>query len=560
MRIISSNRHKGKEHLKDKTNIFVDLLKRNAKEEGFGGIAWIQGTTGSGKSAHMCKLFQMFLEFSYDQRNIALYKAPDNLLNAIVDAVPNKYKGKFRIVDRLSEINPFDVVGFDEGYLTANAMGWFKKNAQNFIESLTTLRHNSVFIILNSLDDGILKRFRTKSQFDFYKLMTERSIEENRSDQFLKKYANLISTLWNKDLCLFRTSHLRFARYCKRGILNLPLDEVCSWYNDDISRSFEGECFDAGLRKQEQLKENLEPYILELAGVFGAKITLDDVKGYLYDFRPEIYVAYEDHLPLIKSLIKSRFHATMTGSQKYEQKKNIDINNLKKKDESYKRIQIPEMSRKTKYFDFLCEFYRLNLSHLDTKEREYRARTMQLWAMGLPQSEIYKKVGDINHVNKVIKMYRDGFKIENHLLRQCYALEHYCANYTGGIRFGEIGVPDIIYFNGEKKELFPAEVKSIKPPSPNATKVEFHLFSKASQVNNLNPSYEYCLKHKIKRFPLFYFYPKFSTLPLMYIVEMPDFDKESKISYTFKIDKHLADQYERDFKRFDRNTFSYRSN
>lgn len=270
--------------LLDYTSEFLELLKKLAGKDGFGAIIWIIGTTGSGKSALMCELDDLLLKNSYPKRNVAFYQAPEKLLKEVQKAVPSTLRSKFRNIDKLSEVKKFDILNIDEGYLSADAKNALLKDSVNFIESLTTLRHNSVIVILNSLDNGILRGYRTKAQIKLYKLLPEGYLDET-NDKFAKKHREYIKHLLQEQT-IFSISHIDFLKAdIQNGALVLPLKKYCNWYNEKISRSFEGEDFDARMRRLVKKKENMEGVIELLIQKFGRNLTVKLARGFLfYDY------------------------------------------------------------------------------------------------------------------------------------------------------------------------------------------------------------------------------------------------------------------------------------
>jgi len=558
--------------LEDCTELFIERIRQYAGKEGFGGIGWIIGQVGAGKSALLCTLIDLFLNHGYELRNVALYQAPSNLLNTIQKAVPGFLKNKFRIVERLSEVQPYDIFALDEGYLTANAMNYLKQNEQNFINSLVTLRHSGVVSILGSQDDGILRKYRTKAQFKFYKSLTDGYIEETPKDKFAKKHHELLTTL-KPRYTLFRISHTWFTtRYpiLRTGILDMPLKNYCPWFNDDISRNFEGESFDALLRRTRKIKLRAEKVIRLLASKFGKKITIGVAKGYLWDNHEKLYLEFKDEIPNLVNTIKSRFKLNQIEKLKYggddpdsDPDPDLSSGSVADPDKSSQEdrilnaarsIRIPECNKQLSFPDFLLQFYKLNLNvHKDVLQNEYEALIIFDWANGLSQADIRaNRGGSPNNVNKIVKKYRSGVDLKNDQLRVCYALEHYVAEITHGIRQGGNSEPDIIYFEN-MNPLGPGEVKIVQT---NSNKIKFYIYSRNPNHHTLNPSFKFCLEHNIPSFPLFYYWPKWGQKVMLIPIELPDplnIDKD----YTMIVDRKDYDEYMLNFETFNKFTYFY---
>ena len=301
--------------LDDYTEEFIDCFKRLANKEGFGGIFWIIGTFGAGKSALLCILCNLFLKYGFEKRNVALYQAPKKLLKAIQKAVPEKFKHKFRIIEILSEVRSYDILCIDEGYLSADAKNSLTKDSRNFIASLTTLRHSSVFTILNSPDDGILRGYRIKAQFRLYKLLPDGYIDEV-NDRFAKRYGDLITNLTEKET-VFQITHIDFLKKgVRKGYLILPLKEYCPWYNDQISRHFEGEDFDAYMRKLIKKKARMEAVIQLLIDKFGGNLNRTRAEGFLFDKYIEIFKEFESDMGNIVKVALYRMYESQFNHPK----------------------------------------------------------------------------------------------------------------------------------------------------------------------------------------------------------------------------------------------------
>ena len=295
--------------LYDLTDEFIEVFEKLSNKPGFGGIFWIIGTFGAGKSALLCILCNLFLKYGYEKRNIALYQAPKKLLETIQKAVPREFQHKFRIVERLSEVKPFDILCIDEGYLSADAKKSLEKDSVNFIASLTTLRHSSVFSILNSPDDGILRGYRLKAQIRMYKLLPDGYIDEV-NDRFAKKYGDIITKL-REDQTIFQVTHIDFLKKgIRRGALILPLKEYCPWYNEQISRNFEGEDFDAYMRKLKKKKHRMEAVIQLLIDKFGNDLNRKRAEGFLFDKHIGIFREFESDMGNIVKVALFRMYET----------------------------------------------------------------------------------------------------------------------------------------------------------------------------------------------------------------------------------------------------------
>ncbi|KKL57687.1 hypothetical protein LCGC14_2232940, partial [marine sediment metagenome] len=69
-----TNKDSDELELYDLTDEFIEVFEKLSNKPGFGGIFWIIGTFGAGKSALLCILCSLFLKYGYEKRNIALYQ------------------------------------------------------------------------------------------------------------------------------------------------------------------------------------------------------------------------------------------------------------------------------------------------------------------------------------------------------------------------------------------------------------------------------------------------------------------------------------------------------
>jgi len=542
--------------LEDQTDEFITRLHEFSGKDGFGGIAWTIGQIESGKSVLGATLANQLLLYATDIRKVSLYQAPSKLLREIQRAIPKDVfdTDHFRIIERLSEVEPFDIFFLDEGYLGADAKDALTKSSKNFIQSLVTLRHSSVFSILNSQDDGILRGYRTKAQFKFYKSLTDGFIEENPRDKFAKRHAERIPILKPQET-IFRITHPRFTNGYPRirtGILLMDYHDYCPWWNEEISRSFEGETFDAMLRRIEKIKDRSEDLIRLLASKFHDKITINVAKGFLWDNYPELLIEFEDHLKYIVNAIKSRYKLEELERLKYGRKKveKEEEEESTKSSHHVNKIYLPEVSRDITFPDFLLNFYRINLKTLPAKEREYHSLIMWDWANGKSQADIMDdRSGSPNTINDIIKKYRSGIKLSNDYHRVAFALEFYIALYTDGIRQGGQSQPDLMYYQNHDP-LGPGEVKLVQTKS---NRIRFYINSRNTDHHSLTPSYEYCLNHGLQRFPLFYFWPKWGITPMMIPINLPS--GSSQYENSLFVEKQDYEEYELNFKTFNKFTF-----
>ena len=403
---------------------------------------------------------------------------------------------KFRIVERLSEVESYDILGIDEGYLTADAKDALIKDSSNFIKSITTLRHKSIFTIMNSLDNGILKGYRLKAQFRFYKLITDGYIEETR-DKFAKRYGDIMTNLMPEQT-LFQITHIDFLQAgIRRGILEMHLDDYCPWFNKKISRSFEGEDFDAGLRKINKKKRRMEKVIKLITEKYGTKLlktkTLQKVQGFLFDKHIKLYDEFEQDIPIIVKVAVYR----MDELQEQQARQNEQ-----QKKEEIETIIIPKLSLEN---DNSCAAFFRDFYNQNGRNKMFQDLVFQVISksLGLRSAERYFN-GSVkyNQIQKLITNYSSGKNLDNPDYRFASVYEIYCAKRTGGFRAGGVGEPDIFYKNSNGNVIGIGECKFYMTHTGNSQ--EFFQQVKAKHNGKLNSGYNYCKENDLEKYILFF--------------------------------------------------------
>jgi hypothetical protein len=519
------------------------------------------GTFGAGKTGHLCILDNVLLynlNFGKYQamdiepkRNVALYKAPDKLLDEIQAAVPSKLEDRFRIVDDLYDVGKYDILNLDEGYLSVNALDALRKSAKYFIESIVTLRHKGVIIIVNSPDDGILRGLRKKSQFRFYKTLSRGYLYET-ADKFAKRYDEILPRLL-PDQTLFETSHIHFLQeQIFEGVLQMDLTRYCPWYNDRISRSFEGENFDAYLRKIKKVKDDSEKLIELLMKKFEDKVDKINkklVKGLLWDEYPKLYRKFEPHLTNIVETVKWRvFKQKELGGSDIGGVQDLKVPTIIKHNEQPSPKDADnEYSYDDSCAQFFKGFYRKNLPEA-VSYRKIIPEMIYDWVCGSSQRQIaFDHDVGLTKTNQLIKKYRSGEGLDSDLLRLSTVYELFIAKETLGRRAGGKSDPDIFFHDDTTNEIIGAgEVKLIDDVSSTLTFFQEH--TKNNSFLTLTPSFHYCRDHGIDKYPLFLRNPKWGDKDLMIPVKVDDSNKVT-------VSKDRIEEYTENYDNFDKYEF-----
>ncbi|MFW9896328.1 MAG: hypothetical protein ACFFD7_11030 [Candidatus Thorarchaeota archaeon] len=498
----------------DLTDEFIGRFEKLSNKSGFGGTIWTISTFGAGKSALLCILCNLLLTHGYETRNVALYQAPKKLLEAIQKAVPREFKHKFRIVEQLSEVRPFDIFCIDEGYLSADAKNALTRDSQNFIESLTTLRHSSVFTILNSPDDGILRGYRLKSQFRFYKLLPDGYIDEV-NDRFAKKYGDIITNL-TEEQTIFQITHIDFLKKgIRRGALVLPLKKYCPWYNEQIFRNFEGEDFDAYMRKLRKKKDRMEAVIQLLIDEFRDDLNRKRAEGFLFDEHLEIFRKFESDIGnMVKVALYRLYLKQIEDEEDYNSK-------------SYE-LEIPSIIMDPAKEDVSCaNFFRAYYFNnmLFNGYKKVLLNTIYLWIIGFSQRKIAFETGyGLGTINKLLQDYNSGEGLSSDLLRIKTVYEFWVAKITVGHRDGGKSIPDTWYNNDKNEIIGCGECKLIDDLSSTLT---FYQKTLGNKKRTLEPSYNYCKENNIQYYPFYLRNPKWGNFDLVIPIEV---DGNNKIT------------------------------
>ena len=501
---------KSEPELYDLTDEFIEVFENLSNKPGFGGIFWIIGTFGAGKSALLCIISNFFLKYGYEKRNIAFYQAPHKLLEAIQKAVPMEFKHKFRIIERLSEVNPFDILCIDEGYLSADAKKSLEKDSVNFIASLTTLRHSSVFTILNSPDDGILRGYRLKAQFRLYKLLPDGYIDEV-NDRFAKRYGDIITKL-REDQTIFQITHIDFLKKgIRRGALVLPLKKYCPWYNEQISRNFEGEDFDAYMRKLKKKKDRMEAVIQLLIDDFGNNLNRKLAEGFLFDDHIEIFREFESDIGYIVKVASYRLYL--------RQKDEADDYHARIYELELPTIITDPTKEDTSCANFFRGYYFNNMPF--NKHKKAFLDIIYYWIRGFSQRKIAFETGyGLGTVNKLLQDYNSGEGLSSDLLRIKTVYEFWVAEATKGKRDGAKSKPDELYSNENHEIIGCGECKLIDDISSTITLYQQVLGNTRNKKMTLGPSYNYCKENNIRFYPFFLRNPKWGNFDLVIPVEV----------------------------------------
>ena len=312
----------------------------------------------------------------------------------------------------------------------------------------------------------------------------------------------------------------------RRGALTLPLKDYCPWYNDKISRSFEGEDFDALMRKLRKKKEKMEAIIQLLIKEFGNDLTKDKAEGFLFDEHIEIFREFETDIRKIVKIAKYRMW-------KEEKERDDSFNN------STTELTIPQIINNKETDDACANFFKAYYYN-NLPFNKYKASFLAIvydWILGLSQRDIAYGTGiSLGTVNNLLQKYNKGEGLDSDLLRTKIVYEFWIAHATKGKRDGGQSKPDFWYFSEAGEVIGCGEAKLIDNVSTTLTFYLQAIGNKKNKKMTLEPAYNYCKMNNIQYFPLFLRNPKWANADLLIIV---DINGDNKIT----VSKALLKEY-----------------
>ena len=250
-----------------------------------------------------------------------------------------------------------------------------------------------MFTILNSPDDGILRGYRSKAQFRLYKLLPDGYIDEVK-DRFAKRYGDIITNL-TEEQTVFQITHIDFLKKgIRRGALVLPLKEYCQWYNEQISRNFEGEDFDAYMRKLRKKKDRMEAVIQLLIDEFGDDLNRKRAEGFLFDEYIEIFKEFESDIGNIVKVASYRLYLRQKEEEEDDYPSRIY------------ELELPTIissntKEDTSCANFFRAYYFNNMPF--NKHKKAFLDAIYLWILGYSQRKIAFETGyGLGTINKLL--------------------------------------------------------------------------------------------------------------------------------------------------------------
>lgn len=483
-------------------------------------IIWIIGQRGSGKTTLEMAIANKLLEDP--KRSIALFQAPEMLLTAIKKEVPEQYKNRFRIVNRLYEVRNNDVIVVDEGLDLVNAKESLTVELRNLGKSLSYSRHKRIFLIICSVTKGVFKDLRDMADMKIYKKLTSHFVDsEKSSDSFVKNYRFDLPTL-KIDQSLFISTYKYFDF---EGGLIIGMDK-CPWYSDKISKNMMDESFDSDFRKQQKIQEYIDDLIEEAIDIFGRDLertfSQRRVRGWLQREYTHIYSDIEKYVPKI---IDQAVYIL------YKRRKEEEEDEEEIEQEIKVKMLNPIIPKNDVCADFFRQFYKDNDPSDDGKLLQ---SVIYYCINGISQGQMAREnpILSYNRVNRLVRKYNIGENLSEQKLRLFVVYEEWIAYITGGVRMGGIGEPDIVYYDEKDKDkvIGVAECKFF--PTLVKNRIAVYQNSNPANSRSLNPSYEWCKKYHLDTYLLFIRVPFWG-----------DFDICRSISYSKDFNEIVLERY-----------------
>lgn len=459
------------DRLQDKTDFFFDKLRWGIEKgdilDDFSFNATVRGVGGSGKSGLSFEICNQTLTTSLESNKdwkVLLFRAPQRFLDLIRAKAPSDIGAQFQIVQNLNEFTPHSIVYFDEAILALNLMNYRDKWIQNFLNGLTFARHKDLIFLANSVDDGVLYRYLTRTHFTFYKTHSDEMIERNRNDAFLDQFAEKISKLKPNET-LFRTSFKYFVNsHVKRGLIDAPLENYCSWFDKELSKYMSESIMDQRFVERQRQQAQIEDTIQEIVQKYPSQLMNARGKAFLEGYfqreRPEFYEMIQENV-----------------SDIYKQAVYL-ISLSKNRDTSEKAQNLPVDQLLINKNWIFPRFLRENITD------EIQAELAELTNTGLSQNQIAKSMKkSLSWVNQMIQFYAKR--------RFGYYFQQYWDLLWGGSgeNSGDNHLPDWI---DEKGKIFePNYAYSIKWCNIYKNKID-----KYKQTADMGPEFDWAKKNR----------------------------------------------------------------
>ena len=531
--------------IKDYTKEFVEMCLNSAKHKDFAPSIGILADRGRGKSCFAFIVITLLLAGN-KKRHAKFYQSPPSLLDKIEEAFPRAFSSRFDVIQDVFDIDEDNILAIDEAGNVLNGKKALTKEQREFIEGLTFARHKHVPVLWCTVIPGVSKMLNILSEIKIYKRMNIDYVKAliDDGDKFAKKYSHILTRL-PIDRAIFRSNYKYFVdangEEIREGGLVLNKKEYCPWYSEAISENMSGENMaaerDKVLSSQNALKsfidEIVEKYGAQLKKGFAAKL----IKGFILNEKS----AKERliYMPFVSDITAMAF-------QKYHEKEQKLL--IKKTGNEIRIPEVPELSLDRPNFkSFLDNFYMNNLPDMiqfnqkTSIKKEKIIGILKDWIDGVGQRSLRTDYSiSQGNLTQLFKIFKNADGVLQDDLRLCYVYEHWIAKITDGNVFSGVGHPDIIFeINGKK---YPGECK-LRDNGQNCQSMDIR--------EKLKPSYEYCLKHDIPYFPVFWRdvkWHKYGSIDYYYTVHVDgsftfNFEQlEQNLLTDFNIEKYFLEQ------------------
>jgi len=507
--------------IKNITDEFAKFLLTSREYYDFAPTIGIFGNRGGGKTCLAFEIHTMLLSGDQEPhyidgekfyRNVAIFRAPDRLLEEIKKSFPAKLASRFRIIDDIYDAKPFEIIYIDEAAQIFDGKLALKKENREIMGGFTYARHNRIPVIYCTVKPKVLQDLKIMTEIFIYKRLSKRFIRafQKEGDDFVKEHEDTLLRL-KIDRALIDSDYKYFPG---SGGLAMPKKKYCPFYTEGISTNMRGQNLAHERSQEMEIKEAMEPLIQEIIKRYGPELKKGHssklVRGWLLNEKPLIAETFKDS---INDIVARAFQIWHDKHQE-DDIKHVTLSEIKVPN----LIEIDETT--SGFYNFLEDFYMENLSsHVaitsrTTIEKEKIIEVLLQWAEGIGIRDItvsldkHKTIPQIT-VQKIIKIFNNGEGVVQNDLRLFSCYEHWIAWRTGAKVFSGLGNPDLI-FQMLRRE-FPGECKLYNNVQKNIAMDKREL---------LKPSLKFCIENNIPNYPVFFRNTKWGDVDFVFNVNV----------------------------------------
>jgi hypothetical protein len=363
--------------LKNKTKQFLAMIENLKNLPSF--IMNILGGRGSGKTAQLMKYVGLISRALPDSP-IVFFNVPDLFIELLIKYEVD-YADRIHNIRNIKELDPIiknhknALLCIDETLINFNGKQSLKAEAVKFEKFLTISRHKGVFIIYNAQMKNMSKPLRGHTEMTFYKGNTKTQILES-DEIFPKQYKKEIQRLYiHQDRSIFESSYAKFKNsknyLIQQGYVKIDLYEICPWWTEELSKSYENNSVDAEFDEFEinvqKMKEFANHFLETFPTSKKGDISSATIRGWLRNDFPEQFYLMKKHVQGICDEIQYRLLKSKRDSKEKSKEKSgdlvVDAQNIK-----FKHNTFAEFIKDNTYDKDLAEMYYLFLKGIGQRD------------------------------------------------------------------------------------------------------------------------------------------------------------------------------------------------